>query len=130
MKIVSSFKKIEHTPALDAKISEKSKKFEKYFEGNFEVQWTCYINSYKKQCADVKIIGPQFEYHASAQAESLYKSFDLVVSKMERQIHKKKEKWKAKISKKHNHSLKDHQVAESQWDEEFWEGKPPGDIAS
>lgn len=121
MKIVSSFKKIEHTESLDQKIQEKSQKFQKFFEGNFEVQWTCYLNHHKDQCADVKIIGSQFEYHASAHSDSLYKSFDLVVSKMERQIHKKKEKWKARISKKHNHSLKDQIKAESEWDEEYWE---------
>jgi putative sigma-54 modulation protein len=130
MKIISSFKKIEHTEALDQKLHEKSQKFEKYFEGNFEVQWTCYVNNHKQQCADVKIIGPQFEYHASAQTESLYKSFDHVVSKMERQIFKKKEKWKSKISKKHNHSIKDQFVSESEWDEQYWQDHHSEDIAS
>ena len=128
MKIVSSFKKIDHTESLDHKIKEKSQKFKKFFEGNFEVHWTCYINSNKQHCSEIKIIGPQFEYHASAKADNLYKTFDLVVSKMERQISKKKDKWKARISKKHNSSIKDHFVKESEWDESYWEHTT--DIAS
>lgn len=40
MKIVSSFKHLEHTPSLDEKIERKSQKLKKYFEGNFEVFWT------------------------------------------------------------------------------------------
>lgn len=130
MKVISSFKKIEHTESLDHQIEEKSKKFKKFFEGNFEVQWTCYVNNHKQQCADVKIIGPQFEYHASAQSESLYKAFDLVVSKIERQIFKKKEKWKARISKKHSQSMKDHFIGASEWDEEFWQEQEYNELAS
>ncbi|MCT4642753.1 MAG: ribosome-associated translation inhibitor RaiA [Bacteriovoracaceae bacterium] len=128
MKIVSSFKHLEHTESLDLKIHEKSQKLKKFFEGNFEVQWTCHIDDSKRQFAELKIIGPQFEYHASAHSESMYKSLDQVISKIERQIYKKKDKWKNHISKKHNKTFKDQQVAQSTWDEQFWEDKK--DIAS
>jgi putative sigma-54 modulation protein len=130
MKIVSSFKHLDHTPALDEKIEAKSQKLKKFFEGNFEVHWTCYIREDGNQCADVKVIGPQFEYHGSAHADSLYKSLDLVIAKVEKQIHKKKSKWKNHISQKHKSHVKVQQVAQSEWDEKFWEDKQLNDIAS
>jgi putative sigma-54 modulation protein len=109
MKVFSSFKSLEHTPALDEKIHEKSQKLQKYFEGNLEVHWTCYVRDDGSHCADTKVIGPSFEYHASAFSDSLYKAFDLVMHKIERQVQKRKSKWK---DHKKNQSLK------NQWAEE------------
>jgi putative sigma-54 modulation protein len=130
MKIVSSFKHLEHTEALDQQIEAKSQKLKKFFEGNFEVQWTCFIKEDGSHCAEIKLLGPQFEYHASAHAENLYKSFDLVINKIEKQIHKKKTKWKGHISQKHKLHPKEQQIAQSEWDEKFWEGKDIDEIAS
>ena len=55
MKIVSSFKHLEHTPSLDEKIQSKSKKLQKYFDGNIEVQWTCYVREDGEHCSDIKV---------------------------------------------------------------------------
>lgn len=123
MKIVSSFKHLEHTPALDEKIQEKSQKLKKFFEGNFEVHWTCYVRDDGAHCADIKLIGPSFEYHATSHSESLYKSLDKSVSKIEKQVAKKKDKWKKRISHKHRPSIKDQQRAQNEWDEEYWENE-------
>ena len=123
MKIVSNFKHLEHTEALDEKIEAKSQKLKKFFEGNFEVQWTCYVRDDGAHCADIKCIGPSFEYHATAHSESLYKTLDLAIAKIEKQVSKKKDKWKNRISHKHQPSVKDNQVAESERDEEYWEDK-------
>lgn len=130
MKIVSSFKHLEHTPALDEKIQSKSKKLQKYFEGNIEVHWTCYVREDGAHCSDVKVLGPNFEYHAGAHSESLYKTFDQAISKIQKQVHKKKDKWKQHISHKHQDSLKDQQLAQSEWDEQYWENKKLEDLAS
>lgn len=121
MKIVSSFKHLEHTPALDEKIEAKSQKLKKFFEGNFEVHWTCYVRDDGAHCADIKLLGPNFEYHAGAHSETLYKSLDKAVNKIEKQVGKKKDKWKSRISHKHQASFKDHQVAQTEWDEDYWE---------
>ena len=129
MKIVSSFKHLEHTPALDQKIESKSKKLKKFFEGNFEVQWTCYVRDDGAHCAEIKCLGPSFEYHAAAHSESLYKSLDLAINKVEKQVSKKKDKWKNRISHKHQPSVKDQQVAQGEWDEEYWEDKDIENIA-
>lgn len=123
MKIVSSFKHLEHTPALDAKIEAKSKKLKKFFDGNFEVHWTCYVRDDGAHCADIKLLGPSFEYHAAAHSDSLYKTLDQAVNKIEKQVSKKKDKWRSKINKKHQASFKDHQTADSEWDEQYWEEK-------
>ena len=130
MKIVSSFKHLEHTPALDAQIEAKSQKLKKFFEGNFEVHWTCYVKEDGNHCAEIKLLGPSFEYHASAHADSLYKSLDLVINKVEKQVHKKKSKWKSNISHKHKVHPKDQQIAQSEWDEKFWEDREFDEIAS
>jgi putative sigma-54 modulation protein len=113
MKIVSSFKHLEHTPALDAKIEEKSQKLKKFFDG-----------------AEIKLLGPSFEYHATAHSETLYKSLDLAVNKIEKQMSKKKDKWKSKISHKHQPSVKDQLKAQGEWDEEYWEDKDIESAAS
>jgi putative sigma-54 modulation protein len=110
MKIYSSFKHLEHTPSLDEKIQEKSHKLEKYFEGNFDVHWTCYIRDDGKHGADIRVHGPSFEYFASSYSESLYKTFDQVINKIERQLFKKKSKWKNKINR-HNYDSPKHQFA-------------------
>lgn len=130
MKIVSSFKHLDHTPALDEKIESKSQKLKKYFEGNFEVHWTCYVRDDGAHCAEIKLLGPSFEYHATAHSETLYKSLDLAVNKIEKQVSKKKDKWKSKISHKHQPSVKDQQIAQGEWDEEYWEDKDIENVAS
>ena len=100
MKIQISFKGIEHTPALDERINEKSKKLEKLLEGKTTVKWTCYVKD-GHHYAEVVLLGPKFEYHAHAYSENLYKTLDKAVDKLWTQMHKKKDKWKNHIHHKH-----------------------------
>jgi putative sigma-54 modulation protein len=123
MKIVSSFKQLEHTPALDEKIEAKSQKLKKFFEGNFEVHWTCYVRDDGAHCAEIKLLGPSFEYHAAAHSEKMYKTLDLAINKIEKQVSKRKDKWRNHTSRKHQDSIKDQQIAEVEKDEKFWEEK-------
>lgn len=90
MKLKISFKHLEHTPALDERIHEKSEKFEKYFQGNTSVHWFCWVEN-NKHYAEIKVHGPKFDFVAKAASDNLYKAFDLVVDKMERQIEKQKD---------------------------------------
>ncbi|MBF0299023.1 MAG: ribosome-associated translation inhibitor RaiA [Oligoflexia bacterium] len=101
MKISISFKNLEHTPALDEKIKEKTHKLEKYLNGNTDVHWFCSVQE-GKHCADVKLSGSSFQYNASADSDNLYKTLDLVITKVEKQLQRKKEKWKNKIHRKHH----------------------------
>lgn len=99
MRLTISFKHLEHTPALDERIREKSEKFEKYFQGNTNVQWFCWVHN-NEHWAEIKLHGPKFDFFAKASANNMYKSLDLVVDKIERQLEKHKD---LKRNKLHSH---------------------------
>lgn len=99
MNITISFKNMEHTPTLDKRIKKKSKKLDKYLNGKTSVKWTCHIDD-GHHYAEIILTGPKFEYHATASSENLYKTLDLVVDKITRQIAKKKEKLTNKVHRK------------------------------
>lgn len=101
MKIQVSFKGIDHTPALDERINEKSKKLEKLLDGKTTVKWTCYVKD-GNHYAEVVCLGPKFEYHAHAFSDNLYKTLDKAVDKLWTQVAKKKDKWKNHIHHKHD----------------------------
>lgn len=96
MKLKISFKHLKHTPALDERIKEKSAKFEKYFNGSCSIQWVCWVHE-GEHWAELKVHGPKFDFFAKGCADNMYKTLDLVVEKMERQIEKKKDIWKNKL---------------------------------
>lgn len=120
MKIVSSFRNLEHTPALDEKIESKSQKLKKYFDGNLEVFWTCSVEDGDHH-AEIKLLGPGFEYHAKSHSETLYKSLDLAIGKVEKQVHKKKDMRRNHIHHKHDQPLKEQMIEDRASDENIWE---------
>jgi putative sigma-54 modulation protein len=104
MKINIAFKHLDHTPALDKRIREKTNRLEKYLDGNTTVEWTCSAKD-SIHSAEVKFTAPHCQYYANAESESLYKTIDLAIAKIERQVEKKKEMWKEKIHHKHEKPL-------------------------
>ncbi len=112
MKISITFKGLEHTASLDERIKEKSHKLEKYLDGNTILKWYCFVEDIK-HVSEVTLFGPKIELHAKASSDNLYKSFDLVVAKLEKQLKKQKEKWK-------NHIHKDHEELEIMDPEQAW----------
>lgn len=121
MKLKITFKHLDHTPALDERIREKSEKFEKYFQGNTTVQWFCWVHN-DEHWAEIKVHGPKFDFFAKACADNMYKSLDLVVEKMERQIEKQKDQLRNKM---HAHPYETPKYKEIQKciddEEEFYE---------
>lgn len=99
MNLTISFKNMKHTPSLDMRIREKSSKFKKFMDGKLNVKWTCYVKN-NRHCAEVDIYGSQFDYHAKANSDSLYKTLDLVIGKVEKQLYKRKNRWKDKLHRK------------------------------
>lgn len=99
MKLKISFKHLDHTDALDERIKEKSEKFEKYFQGNTNIHWICWVKD-DKHWAEMKMHGPKFDFFAKGHADNMYKALDIVVEKMERQIEKQKDMTRNKL---HNH---------------------------
>ena len=85
MNLNITFRHMEHTPALDQMIREKSEKFSKWFGPGSNVQWTCWTEGIN-HCSEVQIHSGQQEYFAKAQADDLYKTFDLVIQKIQNQM--------------------------------------------
>lgn len=99
MKVTISFQHLEHTPSLDTRIKEKTTKLKKYMEGKTHAKWNCYVEDHVHY-AEVDLVGPKCEFHATAHSDSLYKSIDLVLQKLEKQIQKKNSKLKNKLHRK------------------------------
>ena len=112
MKVTISFKHLEHTESLDEKIKDKCEHLAKYLDGQTEIKWTCYANS-GVHCSEVKLIGPTFDFHATAKDSSLYKTLDQAIAKLEKQLVKKKDKWKDRIHHKHKDIPKNAEVPEA-----------------
>lgn len=85
MNVDITFRHMEHTPALDQMIREKSEKFSKWFGQESAVRWTCWTEGVN-HCSEVSIHVGREEYFAKAQADDLYKTFDLVVHKIQNQL--------------------------------------------
>lgn len=85
MNVNITFRHMEHTPALDQLIRDKSEKFSKWFGPSVDVRWTCWVEG-TAHSSEVSIHTGQAEYFAKARADDLYKTFDLVVQKIQNQV--------------------------------------------
>ena len=85
MNVNITFRHMEHTPALDQTIREKSEKFSKWFGPQTDVKWTCWTEGLD-HCSEVAIHSGHQEYFAKAHADDLYKTFDLVIHKIQNQL--------------------------------------------
>jgi putative sigma-54 modulation protein len=121
MKVTISFLNLEHTPSLDERITEKCEKFGKYLGGNFHATWHCYVKD-NHQYADVALVGPKVEYHATAHSENLYKTIDMAIDKLERQVVKTKEKTKNRMHR----SIEEPVILDY---EQAWASKKDDDVA-
>ncbi len=104
MKVTISFQNIEHTPALDERIQEKSKKLLKWMDGKTHIKWNCFVKD-NHHYAEVDCVGSKFEFHATARSDSLYKSIDMAIEKLEKQLSKKSTKLKNKIHRNRGQKL-------------------------
>ena len=104
MIVTTSFKHLEHTPAIDRRIREKSKHFKKYLEGESYVKWTCWIEDTipRMHVAQVHVHAPKCNFMVTARSENLYKCLDEAVDKMEKQLRKHKEKSKDHLHVEHD----------------------------
>lgn len=110
MKITITFKHLEHTEALDDKIRKKSQKFKKFFSNDeVHIKWTCFLKD-KQQFSEVELIGPRDRYHAIAHSDNLYKTFDMVINKVLRQVSKKRKSQKNRIHRR----IKEPQILETE----------------
>lgn len=99
MDVKISYRHMESTPSLDEKINKKVSKLKKYFHGKMSVEWICSVEG-DNHYSDVTVSGDHFSYHATAKEDSLYKTIDGAVHKLERQLEKKSAQVKEKIHRK------------------------------
>jgi len=96
MKVTFSFKNIDQTPKLENKIHTKSEKLAKILGPQVEFKWSCYVKEGVHH-TELAAWGRDGDYHAHAHSESMFKTLDLVTTKMTTQLKKQKEKLKNKI---------------------------------
>jgi putative sigma-54 modulation protein len=85
MNVNITFRHMDHTNALDSTIREKSETFSKWLGPGVEVSWTCWREGVD-HCSEVLVSSGPKEYFAKAQADDLYKTFDLIVHKIHNQL--------------------------------------------
>jgi putative sigma-54 modulation protein len=85
MQLNITFRHMDHTPALDTLIREKSEKFTKWFGDQTNVHWTCWREGVD-HCSEVTVNAGHEKYFAKAHADDLYKTFDLIIQKIQNQM--------------------------------------------
>jgi putative sigma-54 modulation protein len=85
MDIQITFRHMEHTPALDELIREKSQKFSKRFGDQAQIKWVCWVDG-NEQCGEVSVHSGHKEFFAKGATEDLYKTVDLVIQKIHNQM--------------------------------------------
>ena len=118
MKVTISFRHIKHTKKLDGKIKEKSEKLERFLEGKTTLKWSCHYDD-GVFYTETSLIGPKFEFHSHSKAENIYKSIELAYQKIQKQLQKRKEKWRNRIhTRNSNIEIMDPEAAWSELEEE------------
>lgn len=120
MKVTITFLHLEHTPALDERIQEKSQKLNKYLNGKTHLKWNCFVKD-GQHTAEVILIGPHFEYRASGSTDNLYKTIDVVMEKIEKQLSKRKDKMRNRIKKAPELVVRDIDAAWTDYDEDNYD---------
>lgn len=101
MNIIMNFHQMDPTPSIKEVIERKSEKLKKFFEGSAELKWTMSARK-EGHHSHAILAGDGFILNADSVKDDLYKTFDEVVSKLERQLLKKKN-----INKDHIHHKAD-----------------------
>lgn len=92
MSVQITFKNIEHTPALDQNIQERTEKLKGLFKKDVNVHWVCWVDA-DRHHSEITVTGmPGPAIMATADSDNMYKTFDAVVKKIETQARKKSEK--------------------------------------
>lgn len=101
MNLTVHFHQIESTPSIQSKIEQKCEKLKKYFDGHFDVTWTCSTGK-EGHHSHVIVAGNGFTINADSTKDDLYKTLDDAIGKLEKQLSKRKEQLKDKLHHKHD----------------------------
>ncbi|MCP4914704.1 MAG: ribosome-associated translation inhibitor RaiA [Oligoflexia bacterium] len=85
MNLEITFRHLDHTEAIDEKIKSKVGKLaERHFSNAATFQWTSWVE-HNEHYSTLKAHDKGKDYFVKASADNLYKTIDMVVSKMEAQ---------------------------------------------
>ncbi len=105
MKLQVTFRNFDHTEALDGIIRKKSAKLKKFASPNAHLTWNCFVDSADQVC-EVSLSGFHGpDISAKAKSESLYKTVDMVIDKLEAQLKKRHRMMNAKVHDKRNRNF-------------------------
>lgn len=96
MNVQIIFKDAKRSTATDEKIHEKVQKLSKYFMKWPSVKWNCSIEG-ENYSVEVYIHDQQHHFHASFSHPNMYKCFDEVSAKLEKQLKRYHAKYKDKM---------------------------------
>lgn len=100
MKLNITYRHIDATDAMEKVIRDKAEHLKKFFRGKMEVNWVCEVTKNEHRCEVNVHAGNEF-FHAHAVDDNLYKTFDIVLKKMEAQLRKFHDRKKDKIHHHH-----------------------------
>jgi putative sigma-54 modulation protein len=100
MELRIAYKQMDSTPSIEERIREKATKLKRFFHGKISIDWICSVEK-DAHHSDVTVSGDHFRYHASSVDDTLYKTIDDVMQKLQRQLEKKNNRVKEKIHHKH-----------------------------
>ena len=98
MELKISYGHIESSQHIETTVKNKIEKLKKYFQGKMNVDWICSLDG-TIHTSDVTITGDHFTYHAKSENDNLYKTFDDILPKLEKQLKKRKEQTRSIIHK-------------------------------
>lgn len=107
MRVSTIAKNTTVTPALKEMIEKKLSKVKRYFDPEVEAKATLSVQK-NKQKVEITIPFNGIILRAEEATDDMYKSIDLVVAKLERQIRKQR----TKLSRRNNESLRFPQLDE------------------
>lgn len=113
MNLKISYRHLDSSEAVSGKIKEKMNHLNKFFNGKMDVHWVCSVDGHDQHKSEVQVHIDGREFHANAVDSNLYKTLDIVVEKLEKQMRKHSEKIKNKI---HRGPTKDTVNFEAQGD--------------
>ncbi|MDA9189627.1 ribosome-associated translation inhibitor RaiA [bacterium] len=120
MRININLKNIKSSDSVKIKINEKCQRVFRMFKKGISINWHSYFED-GVNYTEIDVNGPGANFHAKARAENLYKSFDLGIEKLEKQVNKRIEKVKNKMHKrKVELVILDPEDAWADYDEDYY----------
>ena len=100
MNLQINFHHMDSTDAIKDKIQSKVNKLQKFFDGKFDIKWTVSVDKAGHHSHVIVNFGG-LVLNAESTKDDLYKTFDDVLQKIEKQLLKHKTQVKDRIHHKH-----------------------------